>query len=103
MRLAPILRYLAKLALTVVYAVVGVFCAFPLSYWFQDSIYSEMTWRQYLAGGMDSIRIGGEFGAADVYRYTLIGSMIVTIILGRLLTWYITARWRKAKSDTLGK
>ncbi len=80
--------------MTLIYASVGALMAFPISYWFQDGIYHEMTWGEYIDGGMLLLEWGAQFGAIDVYRNTSLASMIVMITLGRLLEWSVTKRYR---------
>lgn len=75
---------LFRLVMTVVYGYFGLLLAFPLSYFFQDGLYGEITWWQYVSGGKASLWIGAEFGALDVYRYTAIATIIGVILIGRL-------------------
>ncbi len=93
---------LFRFIMTLIYACMGVLIAFPASYWFQDGIYHEMTWGEYIDGGMPLIQYGAQFGAIDVYRKTLLASMIIMITLCRLLEWWLTQRYR-AKGKQLGR
>lgn len=81
---------LFRLVVTVVYGYLGLLLAFPLSYFFQDGLYSEMTWWQYVSGGKSSLFIGAQFGALDVYRYTAIASVIGVILIGRGVERWLT-------------
>lgn len=81
-----------RVVLTLVYAAVGLFVAFPLSYWFQDGIYHEMTWSEYVQSGPQILMAAAQFGAYDIYRHTAIGSIVGAIIIGRLLEWRIAKR-----------
>ncbi len=78
-------RFIKDFLLTLLYGIVGFWLALPLSYFFQDEIYSQMSLWEYVAGGRDSILIGAGFGAVDVYRYTLLGCVIICILLGKLI------------------
>ncbi len=79
------LRLIKQFLLTFLYGMVGAWLALPLSYFFQDDIYSQMTWWQYVAGGRDSVFIGAGFGALEVYRYCLIVCVIACILLGKFI------------------
>ncbi len=87
---------IVRFVMTLIYAVIGVYVAFPLSYWFQGRIYHEMTWGDYVNGGVESLRIGMQFGAGDVYRYTVFGSVIGMVIIGRLVEYFITLKCKKS-------
>lgn len=75
--------FVCRFLLTIVYAVFGLKLALPLSYFFQDSIYHEMSFSDYIGGGFSSIVVGAEFGAYEVYRMTVIISMILAIVIGK--------------------
>lgn len=77
---------------TVIYGYIGLLVAFPLSYFFQDGLYGEMSWWQYISAGKSSLRIGAQFGALDIYRYTAIASVIGVILIGRWTERYVTRR-----------
>lgn len=81
---------------TVFYGLIGLFLAWPISYFFQDDLYREMTWQQYTKGGLYYLKIGAEFGAVDVYRYTVFFSMIITILLGKSLEHYLKTHIKKS-------
>lgn len=70
--------------LTLLYGAIGLAIAYPLSYWFQSSIYREMTWAEYIASDQNALMAGAQFGSFDVYRYSVIGAVIGMILLGRL-------------------
>ncbi len=82
------LAFLGRFLLTLVYGVVGLWLALPISYFFQDSLYDQITWGQYIAGGISSIAIGASFGALTVYRWTAIVCIIIAFIIGRQLEAY---------------
>ncbi|PIE44887.1 MAG: hypothetical protein CSA45_05080 [Gammaproteobacteria bacterium] len=79
------LAFLGRLISTLVYCFIGLWLAFPLSYFFQDSVYSEMSLSDYLAGGSSSILIGAQFGAYETYRWTVLWTVIVVVVLGKLI------------------
>lgn len=74
-----------QILLTLFYCLIGLLLAFPLSYFFQDGLYGEMSFAQYVQGGIQSLYIGARFGSLDVYRYTAIGAMIAMIVIGKWL------------------
>lgn len=78
---------LFRLLLTLVYGVIGLLLGFPISYFFQSDIYNEMTWSDYLSGGMSSVFLGAQFGSLDVYHHTVIASVIGIIIIGRSIEY----------------
>lgn len=82
------LKLVKQLSLTLIYCFIGMWLALPVSYFFQDGIYSQMSLWDYVAGGRESIIIGVSFGAADVYRYTVIGCVIACVFLGKLAEAY---------------
>lgn len=88
---------IVRLLLTLIYAAVGLYLAFPLSYWFQSDIYGEMTWAEYFAGDRMSLLIGAQFGAIDTYRNTVVGCVIGAIIVGRGLEWIVRQRKKPLK------
>ncbi len=79
------LSFIKQFLLTFIYASIGVWLALPLSYFFQGDIYSQMTFSEYVAGGRYSVAIGADFGALDVYRYCLMASVIICIIIGKFI------------------
>lgn len=78
---------LTRLMTTTIYTTVGLYVAFPISYWFQSDIYHEMTWLEYIDGGYVLLFTGAQFGAVDIYHYTVIGCVIGTIAIGYGLEW----------------
>lgn len=84
---------LRQLLLILLYSIIGLQLALPISYFFQSRIYHEMTWFEYISGGKGSLIIGAEFGAISVYRYTLIASVIGTILMGK----WIESRFRRRR------
>ncbi|PID64201.1 MAG: hypothetical protein CR977_04260 [Gammaproteobacteria bacterium] len=88
----PMVSMLFRFGITLIYSYIGLLLAFPVSYFFQDSLYHEMTWWEYISGGQTSLAIGAQFGALDVYRYTAIALVVVVIIVGRWLEWLFTRR-----------
>lgn len=86
------LRLIKQFLLTLLCGMIGMWLALPLSYFFQDDIYSQMSLGEYVAGGRESILIGASFGAADVYRYTLLVSVVACILLGKFIESRLTKR-----------
>ncbi len=82
------LAFLGRFLLTVCYSGAGLWLAFPISYFFQDSLYDQITWGQYVAGGISSLIIGASFGALTVYRWTAIVCIILALIIGKQVETY---------------
>lgn len=97
----PMVSMLLRLVITVVYGYIGLLLAFPLSYFFQDGLYGEMSWWEYVSAGKSSIFIGAQFGSLDVYRYTAIASVIAVIIIGRFAEWAFIRRKKSLNSSKL--
>ncbi len=84
------LRFISQFLLTFIYGSIGAWLALPLSYFFQSDIYSEMTLLEYVAGGRYSVLIGADFGAIEIYRYCLMASVIICIIIGKFIEQRLT-------------
>lgn len=79
--------FFKPLFLTLLYGIIGVWVAFPLSYFFQDGLYSNISFYDYVAGGRQSIWIGAQFGSVQVYKYTAYACIALSIFIGKLIEW----------------
>lgn len=89
-----VLAFVKRLFLTIVYVFLGLWLAFPLSYFFQDELYAQIDWLEYLDGGLASIMIAYQFGSFEVYSRVALACAVGMVILGRLVELRLT-RHRK--------
>ncbi|MGY0399719.1 MAG: hypothetical protein ACWIPH_07245 [Ostreibacterium sp.] len=74
-----------RIMTALLYCVIGLLIAFPLSYYFQSDIYKEMSLLDYLINGKTVIVEGAQFGSVDVLRRVAYVSMIICLIIGKLI------------------
>lgn len=74
-----------RFILIITYLVIGLWLAFPISYFFQDALYEQISWFDYLKGGANSIIMAAQFGALAVYRKTAISCIILVILVGHFI------------------
>lgn len=79
------LAFIGRFISTVVYGVIGFFLAFPVSYFFQDALYDQISWAEYVGGGFSSVMLAVPFGSFEVYRWTAIACALTVILLGKWL------------------
>ncbi|MPV85705.1 hypothetical protein [Ostreibacterium oceani] len=76
---------LIRIVLTLIYCAIGLVIALPVSYFFQSTIYSQMSWWEYVRGGFSSVMAGAYFGSFAVYRNVAIGCMLLAVLAGSRL------------------
>lgn len=79
------LAFIGRFILTIAYGLLGLWLAFPISYFFQDALYDQISWAEYLSGGLSSIFLAAQFGSFDVFRWTAIACVIAVILLGKFI------------------
>lgn len=89
--------------LTLGYCLIGLVLALPLSYYFQSSIYSEMSLSDYLRHSDSVIAAGAEFGSIDAVRYTTFATILVCLLLGRFIERQIMRHRKKTSSKNTDK
>lgn len=77
-----------RFILITTYLIAGLWLAFPISYFFQDTLYDQISWLDYIKGGADSILMAAQFGALTVYRKTAISCIIVVFFIAMLIEKY---------------
>lgn len=87
-----VLAFLGRFILTVVYGLLGLWLAFPISYFFQDALYDQISWAEYVSGGLSSVFLAAQFGSFDVFRWTAITCAIAVILLGKFVEWRLKNR-----------
>lgn len=76
---------LIRLLTALIYGIIGLLSAFPLSYFFQSAIFKEMSLSDYLVHGEAAIVEAAQFGAISVVRYTTIATVITSLLLGKFI------------------
>ncbi len=66
---------------TIIYCLVGVLIAIPVSYFFQSDLYEYISFTEYVSDFQVKIMVGNEFGSWNIYRNTAVAMIVLIIVM----------------------